>query len=249
MAKRIKIVFFDALFTIVRPRLPIEVQYAQEFAPYFTANPGDIKTSFKTALKQVQVDHPAYSRVASVESDAASAWWAEVIRRTAIGAGAEPKAVDDALPKIVPSLLKRFSSKEGYTLYDDTVPTLNALHRRGIRTGLVSNTDLRMELVLKDLGIFDKLSPALFSEREGIEKPDKEIWNRALRRAQVGNSEALHVGDELEADYNGAIAAGLHALLLKRPEGGREETSESPAHTISSLNELFEFIEARETIS
>ncbi|CAG7850515.1 SubName: Full=Uncharacterized protein {ECO:0000313/EMBL:CCA67583.1} [Serendipita indica DSM 11827] len=231
MAKRIKIVFFDALFTIVRPRLPIEVQYAQEFAPYFTANPGDVKTSFKT------------------ESDAASAWWAEVIRRTAIGAGAEPKAVDDALPKIVPSLLKRFSSKEGYTLYDDTVPTLNALHRRGIRTGLVSNTDLRMELVLKDLGIFDKLSPALFSEREGIEKPDKEIWNRALRRAQVGNSEALHVGDELEADYNGAIAAGLHALLLKRPEGGREETSESPAHTISSLNELFEFIEARETIS
>jgi hypothetical protein len=43
----IKAVFFDALYTIVKPRLPIKEQYALVFSPYFNVPSERIKPSFK----------------------------------------------------------------------------------------------------------------------------------------------------------------------------------------------------------
>jgi len=40
-----------------------------------------------------------------------------------VGAGADPRAVETHLGTIVPSLMKRFSSREGYDLFDDTLKT------------------------------------------------------------------------------------------------------------------------------
>lgn len=81
----------------------------------------------------MQTEKPAYQ---SGPSD----WWGEVINRTAIGAGADPQGwslstlrivalrerhgtvVGRFLGQIVPRLLHRFSSKEGYKLFDDSLP-------------------------------------------------------------------------------------------------------------------------------
>lgn len=54
-------------------------------------------------------------------------------------------------------------------------------------------------LTLKDLDALDALDHILISETEGIEKPSPEIFHRACTRAGVDHSQALHVGDELEA--------------------------------------------------
>jgi len=134
----IRLVLFDALHTLVTPRLPIFVQYSQAFEPFFgRLEPESIKSSFKIALKQVQIERPAYRR-------GAEEWWGEVIKRTALGAGADSELVKKSLGDVVPSLLKRFSTKEGYKLFNDSVPALEALKELNIRTGLVSNTDARM---------------------------------------------------------------------------------------------------------
>ncbi|KAG8808215.1 hypothetical protein FRC19_006056 [Serendipita sp. 401] len=240
---RVKIVFFDALHTIVKPRLPIFQQYAEEFSPYFSVEPQRIKTAFKDALKQVQVERPAYSgQTTSIHGNNVESWWGDVIRRTAIGAGADRAIVEESLPQIVPRLLHRFSSKEGYVLFDDTLPTIEALSQRGIQTGLVSNTDKRMRLVLEDLGVLSMLSPALFSSEEGVEKPSSEIWHRALQRAEVQAPDALHVGDELDADFYGAREAGLHSLLLQRPESEPSDNEMATNYTITSLMGLFDFL-------
>jgi len=71
-------------------------------------------------LRQVQQDKPAYHAQLG-----AHGWWSEVIKRTAIGAGADPQAVEASLDKIVPQLMHRFSSSEGYKLFDDALPYLN----------------------------------------------------------------------------------------------------------------------------
>lgn len=45
---RIRLVTFDALHTVITPRLPIYVQYSQVFEPYLGLLPPDhIKQSFK----------------------------------------------------------------------------------------------------------------------------------------------------------------------------------------------------------
>jgi hypothetical protein len=116
------------------------------------------------ALRQLQAERPSYG--AGVEK-----WWCEVISRTAVGAGADPQAVERHLSTIVPSLMKRFSSREGYSLFDDTLETrassipalcgfsvrtkelihiiVRTLRKMGMRTGLITNSDARIGALLR----------------------------------------------------------------------------------------------------
>ncbi|KZT08495.1 HAD-superfamily hydrolase [Laetiporus sulphureus 93-53] len=243
----IRFVLFDALHTLLTPRLPVYVQYSQSFEPYLgTLDPVALKRAFKLALKQVQAEKPAYSHQHGSEG-----WWGEVIRRTAVGAGADPAAVDRSLAEIVRRLLLRFSSREGYKLFDDALPALQHLRAVDIRTGIVSNSDARMHQALTSLGATPYLSPILLSETEGIEKPARDIFLRACERASVPPSQAVHVGDELDADYNGARAAGLSALLLRRlGPAGEGETKEDDedlrgVEVVSGLGEVVEWVERR----
>jgi putative hydrolase of the HAD superfamily len=50
----------------------------------------------------------------------------------------------------------------------------------------------------------------------GVEKPDSRIFAETVRRLGVRPEEAIHVGDLVEDDLNGAVAAGLGAVLIDR---------------------------------
>ena len=56
------------------------------------------------------------------------------------------------------------------------------------------------------------------SSEVGADKPSSKIFSAALARTGIRASEALHVGDEPEADWLGAERAGLRAFRLQRPE-------------------------------
>lgn len=247
----IRLVTFDALHTIITPRRPIHVQYAEVFAPFLGAlDPNAIKRSFKAALKEVQIESPAYVQ-------GADAWWGEVIRRTALSAGADERVLDASIHKIVPKLLKRFSSGEGYAAFEDAIPTIQRLHDElGVATAVVSNGDSRIRSVIQDLGFPSYLSPIILSEEEGIEKPSREIFERALTLA--ANAEVplkpaacLHVGDELICDFQGALEVGIHGLLLRRTGPDGEQAHKEPdesldgVEVIEDLNEVVSFVKAK----
>jgi HAD superfamily hydrolase (TIGR01509 family) len=71
------------------------------------------------------------------------------------------------------------------------------------------------------------------SAEVGAPKPHPRVFERALAIAGVAPSEALHVGDKVDNDVEGAAAAGVRVVLVQR-EG------EPPAgvEAISSLREL-----------
>ncbi|KAF9237532.1 HAD-like domain-containing protein [Melanogaster broomeanus] len=226
----IKLVTFDALHTLITPRRPIYVQYSEVFAPFLgVLSPTALQRSFKATLRQMQQDKPAYQG-----QSGAQGWWSEVIKGTAIGAGADAQAVEASLNRIVPKLLDRFSSREGYKLFDDTLPVLRQLREMNVSTALVSNADARMRLVLTDLEISPFFQPLLLSEEVGVEKPHAEIFQRALKYAALDitttPNQGVHVGDELRCDYHGAQAAGMQALLMRRPgpdgDGENKEAEE-----------------------
>lgn len=96
----LRLVTFDALHTIITPRLPIHVQYSQTFSPYLgNLNPDSIKRSFKVGTsKTCLLDHIDYLLLTALKdvqeenslfSVGAQTWWREVIWRTALGAGAD----------------------------------------------------------------------------------------------------------------------------------------------------------------
>jgi len=54
------------------------------------------------------------------------------------------------------------------------------------------------------------------SAEVGAPKPNPRVFERALAIAGAEPSEALHVGDKVDNDVEGAAAAGVRAVLLQR---------------------------------
>ncbi|KAH0827966.1 HAD hydrolase subfamily IA REG-2-like protein [Lanmaoa asiatica] len=249
----IRLVTFDALHTLITPRRPIYVQYSEVFAPFLgILSPRALQHSFEAGLRQVQKDRPAYH-----SQFGAHGWWSEVIKRTAIGAGADPQAVEASLNEIVSQLMDRFSSSEGYKLFDDVLPVMHQLQEMNVRMALISNSDARMRLVLADLGVSPFLHPLVLSEEEGVEKPVAEIFRRAFKQALDNATrfdQGVHVGDELQCDYYGAQAAGMQALLLRRrnPDGEQEnkKTDEDlrGVSVVASLHDVVDWVRSRSAV-
>ena len=103
----------------------------------------------------------------------------------------------------------------------DLLRTLELLKIQGYRLGLLSNTGLDdqlvMEPVLRKLGIWDLVDAAVFTSEIGIAKPGPETFMYELDKLGVQVHQALHVGDNTNADYR-AHEAGLHAVMYA-PKG------------------------------
>ncbi|HEY9641276.1 MAG TPA: HAD-IA family hydrolase [Coleofasciculaceae cyanobacterium] len=50
----------------------------------------------------------------------------------------------------------------------------------------------------------------------GVAKPHPQVFQAALEKHGCLPQQAWHIGDSLKEDYEGAIAAGIRAIWLKR---------------------------------
>jgi HAD superfamily hydrolase (TIGR01509 family) len=95
-----------------------------------------------------------------------------------------------------------------------TVESLTKLRAAGLRLGIVSNSDGRVDEALSAAGLREYFDVVLDSALVGMEKPDPAIFQAALDALGVAPGEALYVGDLYEVDVVGAQAAGMEAVLL-----------------------------------
>jgi HAD superfamily hydrolase (TIGR01509 family) len=98
--------------------------------------------------------------------------------------------------------------------------SLGRLRAAGLRLGVVSNSDGRVEQALQAAGLRDYFEVVIDSALVGLEKPDPRIFQAALAALGVSPQEALYVGDLYEVDVLGARAAGIEAVLLGPPSPG-----------------------------
>ncbi len=129
--------------------------------------------------------------------------------------------------------------------YPDAAPAIRAARARGLRVVVASNWDVSLGDVLGRIGLAPLLDGVVTSAAVGARKPDAELFQAALAVAGVPAAAALHVGDSSREDVAGARAAGLRAVLLRRPEtdgapraAARDAEGIEPASTISGLGEL-----------
>ncbi|HZP34910.1 MAG TPA: HAD family hydrolase [Methylomirabilota bacterium] len=92
---------------------------------------------------------------------------------------------------------------------------VRALAARGVMVGIVSNTGRTpgsvLRRVLERHGLLHHFGPVSYSDELGVRKPDARIFHRTLEAAGVAPAEALHIGDNPDADVVGAQAAGMRA--------------------------------------
>jgi HAD superfamily hydrolase (TIGR01509 family) len=93
-------------------------------------------------------------------------------------------------------------------------PALDALRASGVKVAVISNSEGMLEDLFETLGIRDYFDLVVDSAKFGIEKPDVRIFQRALDAFSVRPEDALHLGDSIATDIEGARAAGMRAALI-----------------------------------
>lgn len=125
----------------------------------------------------------------------------------------------EALPahaRATPDLRGALLEALRFAPYPEVPAVLAALRAAGRRLVVVSNWDVSLHDALRDTGLAPLVDGAVSSAEVGAAKPDGRIFAAALRLAGAAPHEALHVGDSVRADVQGARAAGLRALLVVR---------------------------------
>jgi len=207
----IRAVLFDAGATLLHPSPPVEEIYARELAvdgARFSRE--ELDSALSRAWEDVHSAPISESdRYGGVRGEA-EFWRVFLNRVRARLDGGEVSA--DAFAR----LAVHFRDPSSWAIYPDVTSTLDALGTRGYVLGIVSNWDSHLPKLLDALGLAPRFATVAVSAIEETGKPHPEIFRRACARLAVAPEEALHVGDSLREDYEGAKAAGLAALLLDR---------------------------------
>jgi putative hydrolase of the HAD superfamily len=142
-------------------------------------------------------------------------WWKRFLERICEHLGAPPPS-----PFAAAELFHRFAGPDAWEIYPEVPAVLAELRSQGLRLGVISNWDPRLPDLLEHLGLARYFDAIVYSSEVGVEKPDPRIFLNAVMRLEADPAAVLHVGDGRLEDAEGAMAAGLHALLLDRRPGG-----------------------------
>ena len=126
---------------------------------------------------------------------------------------------------------------------------LGAARERGVRLVVVSNWDVSLHDVLEDTGLAPLLDGVVTSAEVGSAKPQGAIFARGLALAGVAAGEALHVGDSVEHDVTGALAAGIVPMLVVRDGAAPDAPVPSGVRTITTLRPLLDVLGATRSVS
>lgn len=142
---------------------------------------------------------------------------------------------------------EQFARPDAWTVFADAKDTLAALEAAGIRRGVISNWVWHLPELLDELGLARHFEWIGTSARVGFQKPQPEIFERALAAVGVAPRDALHVGDNLSADIAGARRAGMRAVLVDRAGLVPAEARPPDVAVIPDLTSLLPLLGIRAT--
>jgi putative hydrolase of the HAD superfamily len=222
--KSLKAIFFDAVGTLFRLTETVGDHYAYVGSEVgLDLNAQALERAFHAAWKRM----PQRAAIDGPRENDDKNWWREL--------------VDLILDQVVPSLgqfdrdnffeiaYEHFAEAGVWELYPEVPGVLEKLQPL-FQLAVVSNFDGRLRFILEHLGVSKYFARVFVSSELGADKPDPEIYRRALKLMKLHPNEVLHVGDDPERDWESASATGLSIFRLDRPK--------------NSLRDLVTFLES-----
>ncbi len=109
---------------------------------------------------------------------------------------------------------KRIAAKEECFrhLHTEIIPMLSTLKKRGILIGLISNCFSEEADVIRRSELFPYFDAVYLSYEQGIQKPDREIFQRCMNSLSVKAEECTYVGDGGSEELEAAREIGMRAV-------------------------------------
>jgi putative hydrolase of the HAD superfamily len=207
----IKAIFFDAAGTLIY--LPKTVGHHYAYVGERIGLRLDV-SALDRAFARCWKQTPARPSIDGPREDDDKGWWRTLVNRVLDEVSPDLPELDrDAFFE---GAYSHFAEPGVWDLYPDVSEVLAALNGR-FDLAVISNFDGRLRMILEHLGISKFFSHVFLSSELGADKPDPEIFLRALRLSGTRPNETLHVGDDSERDWKGATQAGLPVFCLERP--------------------------------
>lgn len=148
--------------------------------------------------------------------------------------GASLKALYQAMEEV-------FLANLPLVIDKNTIALLEEVKKRKLKIALLSNTGFikgkTMRTALTLLKIMPCIEEAVFSDEVGYVKPNRIIFSALEKATKVAPQHILHIGDNWQADVEGAQKAGWQALWLNR------NTNEpASANCVRNLGEVLEYL-------
>jgi HAD superfamily hydrolase (TIGR01549 family) len=225
-----KAVFFDVDFTLIYPGPTFRGEGYQAFCARYGMEVDAAKFAGAVASAAPLLDGPDDT---PYDADIFVAYTRHIIEEM----GGRGPHLDACAREIY----EEWAACQHFELYDDVPEVLRELTAAGIRIGLILNTHRCLASFQSHFELQGLISATVSSSNHGLMKPHPSIFAAALQLAGVEARDAVMVGDSVRQDVEGALRAGMKAVLLHRGEGphaSQASLASNGVPVIGSLREL-----------
>ena len=115
------------------------------------------------------------------------------------------------------SVSEEFKKWSGLVANKQILALVDEAKEKGWRTAILSNVIEPTYNVLKDAGFYDKFDVVVASCKEGMAKPELEIYQLALERLNAKPYESVFIDDK-QSNLDPAQEIGFRVILAENPE-------------------------------
>ncbi len=116
---------------------------------------------------------------------------------------------------------------------------MDYLRQKGYRMHMCSNGFHEVQYKkLASCGLHDYFDTIILSEDAGVNKPSPLYFDYALKTSGASREKTLMIGDNLQTDIQGALSAGIDALLFNRWKVNLDESTIIPTFVTNTLSDI-----------
>lgn len=234
----IQVVFFDAAGTLFHVKGSVGEVYARYAEKYGVSRSDAFVTQVNQAFKEAfRKAPPAIFAVDEPEKlkQCERLWWFDIVHGVFYRVG-----MFEGFDEYFEDVYQAFGSSELWSVYPEVPDVLKELKSQGYELGVISNFDTRFFEIFRGLHLDQYFDSLTISSLARSAKPSPKIFQFALDQHVLDPEEAVHIGDSLKEDVEGANQAKLTGVFLCR-EG---DSGSHTGHSVKNLQALPSLIES-----
>ncbi len=234
----IKVIFFDAAGTLFHVKGSVGEVYLRYAEKYGVSKSDEliakVNQAFKEAFRQAP---PAIFAVDQPEKlkQCERLWWFDIVHGVFYRVG-----MFEGFDEYFDEVFHAFGTSELWEVYPEVPGILEELKSQGYELGVISNFDTRFFGIFRGLKLDQYFDTVTISSLAGSAKPSLKIFQYALDQHVLDPEEAVHIGDSIKEDVEGANQAKLTGIFLNR----EQNSSSTSGHCLQSLHSLPSFLQS-----